>query len=442
MSDFTRREFLGTGSAALAGFGMSASDPRSASADDSVPPSDQLRFGAIGINGMGWNNTTALRAVDGVECVALCDVDRNVLEDRAAELEDVTGERPDLYGDYRRLLEDDDIDFVVIGTPDHWHCLQTIHACEAGKDVYVEKPLANSIGECLLMEEAVEKHGRVVQVGQWQRSSAHWQKAVEYLQSGALGTIRHTKAWAYMGWMDHLAPKPNQDPPDGVDYDMWLGPAPERPFNPNRFHFDFRWFWDYAGGLMTDWGVHLIDYVFKGMEVGGPNAVMSSGGKFGDPDGAAETPDTQQAIYTFDDFSMTWEHAVGIGEGPYEGRGHGVAFIGNNGTLVIDRSGWEVYPEVDDDRYKTEALPPRSGEGNALAVHAENFVAAIREGEALNCPVDAAANTAINAHLGNVAYKLGRAVTWDAEKHRFVDDAEANEHVWLSYRDPWTLPQS
>lgn len=441
MSDVTRREFLETGSAAFAGVGLSAAGVRSALADDAVPPSDQLRFGAIGINGMGWSNTTALRSIEGVECTALCDVDRNVLEDRAAELEDLSGDTPDLYDDYRRLLEDDALDFVVIGTPDHWHCLQMIHACQAGKDVYVEKPLANSIGECLLMQEAVEKHGRVVQVGQWQRSSPHWQDAVEYLQSGTLGTIRHTKAWAYMGWMEPLSPASKQDPPEGVDYDMWLGPAPERPFNPNRFHFDFRWFWDYAGGLMTDWGVHLIDYIFKGMEVGGPNAVMSTGGAFGYPDGASETPDTQQAIYTFDDFSMTWEHGVGVGVGPYEKRGHGVAFTGNNGTLVIDRSGWEVYPEVDGDAYRTDPLPPRSEEGNALERHAQNFVDAIREGESLNCPVDAAANTAVNAHLGNIAYKLGRDVSWNAEKNQFVDDAEANEHVWPSYRDPWTLPE-
>jgi predicted dehydrogenase len=437
VNDYTRREFLEAGSAALAGAGLSssASAPESQSA---VPPSDQLRFGVIGVNGMGWNNMGALRAIDGVECVALCDVDRNVLEKRAGQLEERRGATPTLYDDYRRMLEDDALDFVVIGTPDHWHCLQMVHACQAGKDVYVEKPLANSIAECDVMQAVVEKTGRVVQVGQWQRSSEHWQNAVDYLQSGALGSIRHAKAWAYIGWKGRLPKKPNQDPPDGVDYDMWLGPAPDRPFNPNRFHFSFRWYWDYAGGLMTDWGVHLIDYVLKGLDLGNPASVASMGGKYGYPDDAQETPDTQQALYKFDDLNMSWEHGLGIGNGPY-GRGHGVAFIGNNGTLVIDRSGWEVIPEVDGQEYETEALPPRSGEGG-LDAHARNFVASIRGDETPNAPVDVAANTAVNAHLGNVAVRVGRDVEWNAETRQFVDDPEANDLVRPSYRDPWTFP--
>lgn len=389
---------------------------------------------------MGWANMNALQQMEGVECTALCDVDRNRLDERATELEDRTGTTPDLYGDYRRLLEDDDLDFVVIGTPDHWHCLHLVHACEAGKHAYVEKPLGNSIAECDVMRQTVERTGRVVQVGQWQRSSDHWQAAVDYLQSGALGTIRHTKAWAYQGWMGRVDPKPDQDPPEGVDYDMWLGPAPERPFNPNRFHFDFRWYWDYAGGLMTDWGVHLIDYVLRGLELGNPQAVSSMGGKFGFPDDAQETPDTQQALYQFDTVDMTWEHATGIDNGSY-GRDHGVAFVGNNGTLVIDRGGWEVIPEVEDAAYKTEALPPREGEGG-LEAHARNFVSAIREDEPLNCPVDVAANTAVNAHLGNIAFRVGREVEWNADRRQFVDDADANALVRPSYRDPWTLPSA
>lgn len=167
MHDYTRREFLETGSTVLAGAGLSTTAPHTASADDSVPPSDRLRFGAIGINGMGWNDVAAHQKIEGVECVALCDVDRNVLEKRASELEDRTGKTPDLYDDYRQLLEDDALDFVVIGTPDHWHCLQMVHACQAGKDVYVEKPLGNTIAECDVMRRAAEKTGRVVQVGQW-----------------------------------------------------------------------------------------------------------------------------------------------------------------------------------------------------------------------------------------------------------------------------------
>ncbi len=438
MSDYTRREFLGTGSAVLAGAGLSGTVPQAASASDSVPPSDRLRFGAIGINGMGWANTNALLKVDGVECTALCDVDRNVLEERAGELEDQTGARPDLYEDYRRMLEDDTLDFVVIGTPDHWHCLPMVHACQAGKDVYVEKPLANTIGESLLMRDAAEKYGATVQVGQWQRSGTHWAAAVDYVQSGTLGTIRHVKAWIYNGG-ERLAPEPDEvSPPEGVDYDFWLGPAPERPFNPNRFHWNFRWFWDYAGGLMTDWGVHLLDYALLGMDVEQPRSVTGMGGKLGYPDGARETPDMMKALYDFDDFTVEWQHTHGIGAGRLYDRGHGVAFIGNHGTLVVDREGWEVLPEVEDDQYELDPIPPREGEGS-LDAHAANFVAAIREGETLNCPVDAAAETAVVAHLGNVAYKTGRTVRWNGEGREFAAD-EVNEHVWPSYRDPWSLP--
>lgn len=440
MNEYTRREFLEAGSAAAAGVGLGPmSSPTVRTEDTDVPPSDRLRFGVIGVNGMGWSNLQAHQQIEGVSCTALCDVDRSVLEKRAGELEDQTGTTPDLYDDYRRMLDDDALDFVIIGTPDHWHCLQMVHACQAGKDVYVEKPLGNTVAECDVMRRAAEKTGRVVQVGQWQRSDPHWQNAVEYLQSDALGQIRHTKAWAYMGWMGRVEPKPNQEPPKGVDYDLWLGPAPEQPFNPNRFHFTFRWYWDYAGGLMTDWGVHLIDYVLKGLDLGNPQSVSSMGGKYGFPDDAQETPDTQQALYQFEGVNMTWEHAVGIDNGSYD-RDHGVAFIGNKGTLVIDRGGWQVIPEVEEGQYETEALPPREGEGNGLELHARNFVASIRGNETPNAPIDAAANTAVNAHLGNVAFRVGRDLEWDAEARRFVDAPEANALVEPTYRDPWTLP--
>ena len=439
MSDFSRRQFLGTGSAALVGAGLASAPAVHTRASDGVAPNDRLQVGLIGCNGMGWANLEAHQKLDGVDTVALCDVDQNVLDRRAPQLEEMTGEQPTLYRDYRDMLANDDIDVVIIATPDHWHCLPMVEACEAGKDVYVEKPLANSIGECYVMMDAAERTGAVVQVGQWQRSAPHWQNAVDYLQSGVLGEIRHTKAWSYVNWKGRLPVEPDQEPPAGVDYDFWLGPAPDRPFNPNRFHFTFRWYWDYAGGLMTDWGVHLIDYIFYGMDVGQPTSVMSTGGKYGFPDDARQTPDTQQALYTFDNFSMTWEHAIGLGNGPY-GRSHGVAFVGNKGTLVIDRSGWEVIPEVRDGEYMVEALPPRSG-SSGLDAHAENFVASIKGEATPNCPVDTAANTAINAHLGNIAYKLGRRVDWDADARQFTGDAEANDHIWPTYRDPWTLPR-
>lgn len=440
MSDFTRREFLEAGSAVFAGAGLATTFPHVVSAKKAVPPSDQLRFGVIGVNGMGWANLQTHRRIDGVECTALCDVDRNVLDERAAELEAMTGETPTLYEDYRRLLEDDDLDFVVIATPDHWHCLQTVHACEAGKDVYVEKPLANSIGECLTMVEAAEKHGTLVQVGQWQRSGSHWAAAVDYVQSGTLGTIRHVKTWIHSRGVSRLEPASNASVPEGVNYDLWLGPAPERSFDPNRFHHTWRFFWDYGGGTMTDWGVHLLDYALLGMSVQQPQSVVGMGGKFAYPDGATETPDTQKALYRFDGFTVEWGHANGVGSSSPYGRSHGVAFIGEHGTLVVDRGGWEVLPEVDDEEYALQAIPPREG-GGGLDAHAENFVAAIREGAELNCPIEAAANTAIVAHLGNIANRVHDHVAWDSDEQRFVDAPAADKFVWPAYRSPWTLPE-
>ena len=200
------------------------------------------------------------------------------------------------------------------------------------------------------MVAAKQYHKRVVQVGQWQRSNQHWADAIAYVQSGGIGHVRKVKAWAYMGWMKRVDPQPDQATPAGVDYDRWLGPASLRPFNPNRFHFSWRWYWDYAGGLMTDWGVHLMDIALLGMKAEAPRSVSALGGAYGYPGSAMETPDTQTAIYDFGDYSMEWEHAVGISKGPYGGHDHGVAFVGETGTLVVDRSKWRVIPEVADDK--------------------------------------------------------------------------------------------
>jgi predicted dehydrogenase len=409
-----------------------------------VAPSDQVRVGVIGVNGMGFHNLGSILKIPEVECGALCDVDASVLNRRATEVERNTGVKPRLHSDFRAMLDDPNIDAVIIGTPDHWHCLMLVLACEAGKDVYVEKPLANSIGECGLMIAAAEKYGRVVQAGQWQRSGKHWTDATEYARSGEIGRIRLVKAWAYQGWMKAIPVKPDQPAPEGVDYDMWLGPAPSRPFNPNRFHFNFRWFWDYAGGLMTDWGVHMIDMVHYGMGDAGPKRVAANGGKFAYPDDASETPDTLQAVFEFDDYSMLWEHATGIDLGPYE-RNHGVAFIGNRGTVVVDRGGWEVLPESETIggklSYLTKSMPPqRISDDGGLDAHMRNFVECIKTREKPKCHPAVAARAAVTAHLGNIAFKTGRQLTWDDATQSFPDDAEANALLWPTYRSPWELP--
>ena len=228
-------------------------------------PGEQVNIGAIGIKGMGWADLTAASKVPGVNIVALCDVDQNVLDGRMKDLKElnVDAGKVKTYNDYRKLLEQKDIDAVIIGTPDHWHALIMIDACMAGKHVYCEKPVGNSIAECRAMQSAQKKYDRVVQVGQWQRSQQHFKNAVDFVRSGQLGNIRTVKVWCYQDWMKPGPVVPDTAPPPGVDYAKWLGPAQKRPFNSSRFHFNFRWFWDYAGGLMTDWGVHLLDYGFS-----------------------------------------------------------------------------------------------------------------------------------------------------------------------------------
>jgi predicted dehydrogenase len=393
---------------------------------------------------MGFQNLRSILKIPEVECGALCDVDASVLNKRAEEVEASARVKPTLYSDFRGLLEDPDIDAVIIGTPDHWHCLIMVMACEAGKDVYVEKPLANSIGECGLMVAAAERYGTVVQAGQWQRSGSHWSDAAAYARSGEIGRIRLVKAWAYQGWMKAIPVKPDEPVPEGVDYDMWLGPAPVRPFNPNRFHFNFRWFWDYAGGLMTDWGVHMIDMVHYGMGDRGPTRVMANGGKFAYPDDASETPDTMQAAFEFDDYSMLWEHATGIDLGPYE-RNHGVAFIGNRGTVVVDRGKWEVLPETEDidgkRSYLTTPMPVQQRrDDGGLDAHMVNFVECIKSRRQPTCNAAVAARAAVTAHLGNIAFKTGRRLTWDDAAQSFPGDAQANALLRPTYRAPWKLP--
>jgi len=311
-----------------------------------------------------------------------------------------------------------------------------VDAVKAGKHVYVEKPLGNSIQECEAMVMAAEKYKRIVQVGQWQRSQQHFKDAMDFVHSGKLGKVRLVKAWAYQGWMKSIPVKPDTAVPAGVHYDKWLGPAKSRAFNPNRFHFEFRWFWDYAGGLMTDWGVHMLDYALMGMKVSDPKSIMAAGGKFAYPDDAAETPDTLTTVFEFDDFNIQWEHANGIDLGPYN-RNHGVSFIGNKGTLVVDRQGWEVIPEGD----RMEAVPLQPSKDDGLKMHMHNFVAAIQKNDSsiLNAPVQIGAHIAIFSQMGNIAYKTGKKLYWDKQSRKFTDD-QANNYLRAQYNNGFEFP--
>jgi predicted dehydrogenase len=436
----SRRKFIRNSAFTLAGVGLGSTIPWTLNATGKkIAPGDKIVIGLIGCKGMGFANLKAFLQHPEVECGALCDIDQRVLEERIADIGTIRNKKPLAYNDYRKLIENDDIDAVIIATPDHWHCLQTVNALESGKDIYIEKPLANSIHECNVMVNAAREYGKIIQVGQWQRSDPHWQEAVDFIRSGKLGGIRLVKVWSYVGWKGALPILPDEPVPPGVDYDMWLGPASKRPFNRNRFHFTFRWFWDYAGGLMTDWGVHLLDYALFGMNEYAPKSVISSGGKYAFPEDSMETPDTQQAIYEFDKFGILWEHTIGIYGGNY-GRGHGVAFIGENGTLVVDRNGWEVIPEIKNNAPLMEAVPFQKAEGKGLELHVKNFLDCIKTRVKTNASIETGAHIAKLAHLGNIAYRTGRKIFWDAENNSIINDDVANRLTIPAYREPWKLP--
>jgi predicted dehydrogenase len=344
-----------------------------------------------------------------------------------------------LYKDWRRVIDLKDVDAVIIGTPDHWHCLPTIQAAQAGKDIYVEKPLSNTIEECDLMVKAVRKYGRVAQVGQWQRSDPHWNEAATYLRAGNIGRIRTVKVWAYQDAKPTLPVKPDSTPPAGVDYDMWLGPAPKRPFNEYRFHYNFRFFWDYAGGLMSDWGVHLLDYALEGMGADLPSQIFGAGGKLAYPADAMETPDTLMATYRYKDFNIIWDHACGINHGLFDKK-EGLAFYGELGTLVLTRAGWEVLPVYVDKVPRMEAVPFKQGEGKGLYNHVGNFLNCIKSRQLPAADIAIGAKVAKMSHLANISCRVQHEIYWDNAENRITGDAKAEALSKAYYRAPWTLP--
>ncbi|MBE7169438.1 MAG: Gfo/Idh/MocA family oxidoreductase [Williamsia sp.] len=440
----TRRKFLQQSSLTLGGGVLAASLNNSAFAylKSGVAPSDQLNIGAIGVNGMGWSDVTAAVKIPGVNLVAICDVDKNVLDKRMNDMAKikVDATKVKTYTDYKQLLDRKDIDAVIIGTPDHWHALIMIEACQAGKDVYCEKPVGNSIGECRAMVKAQLRYNKAVQAGQWQRSQQHFRDAVDFVQSGQLGNIRTVKVWCYQGWMKPGPVVPDSAPPPGVDFAKWLGPAPTRSFNSSRFHFNFRWFWDYAGGLMTDWGVHLIDYGLLGMKSPIPKSVSALGGRFAYPDLYEETPDTLTTLYEFDGFNMVWDSAMGIDNGSYN-RDHGIAYIGNNGTLILNRGGWEVIEEKQSKNKVSKAFEKSSD--NGLDKHMQNFVDVVksRKMEDLHCPIQAGAHVATVSQMGNIAFKSGKKLEWDAKKECFTDAAINDKYMIKEYHNGYKLPK-
>ncbi len=419
-----------------------------ASASRILGANDRIRLALVGCGGMGRGDLRDMLRAGKTDAVALCDVDDSQVDRAQKDVVSEFGQKAELLTrDFRHVLDRDDVDAVIVATPDHWHALPTVEACKAGKDVYVEKPLAITVWEGRQMVDAARKYERVVQMGTQQRSGVQYLEAKEYLESGKLGRVRLVRCWAYLDWKGETPHQPDGPAPDGVDYDMWLGPAPERPFNRNRFHFNFRWYWDYSGGLMTDWGAHMIDIANWYMGIKSPTSAMSVGGKFAYPQDAMQAPDTQQVLYEFPDFSMIWEHALGVGRGPAD-REHGVLLHGENGILIVDRHGWEVLPETDRigkpaREYRSAAVPHqayRPDREDMHLDHVQNFLQCMRTRERPRSDVEISHDSMIGCHLGNAAVRTGRRVYWDVENERVVDDPEAEAIMYRRpYREPWAL---
>jgi predicted dehydrogenase len=453
-----RREFVASTSAALV-----AGENASAASGQPVPANERLRGGFIGVGGMGQSNLRDFLRMDDVEVVAICDVWQGNLNRalKMAERQKTGKAKP--YSDFRKLLERKDIDFVVVSTPDHWHAIPAIMACESGKDVYVEKPLSHTIYEGRKMVEAARANQRVVQAGTQQRSGEHYQEAVKLIQNGGLGKISHVKAYNHGNESPFgMGSPPDTKPPKGLDWDFWLGPAPVAPFNPNRFLGTFRWFWDYSGGKLTDWGTHHIDIIHWAMETNAPKSVDMMGGKYVLTDNR-ETPDTVEAVFDYGHFLLTYSNRNCNSRDPVRW-GYGIEFYGSEGSMFLDRDGYEVFPEV---QSRGES-PPReftleqresdrpswqrsrrqlkgrtqylTGEGSEQHItHVRNFLDCVKSREEPASDVEIAHRSTSAPHLANISYKVGRRINWDAENEQVIGDAEANRLVTKEYRAPWKI---
>ncbi len=324
----TRRQFIGKTSAAAAGIALSFN---ARSYAQSRGANEKLVFGLIGSGQMGRANMNKFVSLGLGEVAAVCDVDEKHMDAAVADVTKAGKPAPKKIKDFRQLLENKDINAVIIGTPDHWHAIPFIAACEAGKDIYCEKPISHSFVEAKAMLNAAKRFKNVVQIGTWQRSQKHFRDAVDFVRSGKMGDVSICRGWNVNpvgSYTSNIGKQTPQNPPPELDWNFWLGPAPSRGYQPNRCHFQWRWFFDYGGGLMTDWGVHMLDICLLGMNQTDPVSVSAVGGIFATDDDR-DTPDTMIATYQFPKFVMTWEHRFNNERGLDGGMNHGTEFIGS-----------------------------------------------------------------------------------------------------------------
>ncbi len=444
----------------IAGSGIAGAMSQRPTTARPVPASDRIRVGVIGHGGMGHMDMLDFMRNPEVDVVAVCDVRRRSI-DRAME---AAGGKAKAYGDYRRLLEQKDIDAVIIATPDHWHALMCVDACSAGKDVYVEKPVSRCVREGRLMVEAARRHNRVVQVGLQQRSGTHFQRAVKYIQDGRLGAIHYVQCWIHMiADPQGIGFTQDSEPPTDIDWGLWLGPAPSIPYNANRSR-TWRFFFDYAGGMITDWGTHLIDIAQWAMNVKAPLTAMGCGGKYYMKD-QREIPDTQQVVFEYPgfllNFSCLWHSTYGHNGDPgWKPFGsYGILFNGSRGSLFVDRAGFEIVPqgrsksegqsqtfrEAFDDLaglgiyFTTDVQAERSTTSLQHVPHVRNFLDCLKSRKRPVADIEIGHEVTATCHIGNIAYRTGEKIVWDAQAERITNNAKANELLTRRYAEPWKL---
>jgi predicted dehydrogenase len=389
-------------------------------ADGLPPASERVRLGFIGVRNRGLQNLSPMMK----NAVAVCDVDRNVMAIAKDKVEKANGGTCLVYDDYRKMLENKDIDAVVISTPDHWHALQTIHACEAGKDVYCEKPLTLVVDEGKAMVAAARRYNRIVQTGSQQRSDNRFRTAAELVRNGKLGKIK-TVTVGLPGPNFKGPAVADGQPPSELNYDMWLGPAPMKPYNELHVHYYFRFFWDYSGGQMTNFGAHDLDITqwALGMDESGP--ISAEGTATYPKSGWYETPER---------FDVTYTYANGVVVKAGQAYKGGVTFEGEKGTIHVNRSKLTVEP--------AELNEPLSGSDIRLydsKDHYRNFLECVKTRKLPICDVAIGHRSATVCHIGNIAIRTGRKLTWDPEKEQVVGDAEQAKMTSYPYRKPWKL---
>jgi predicted dehydrogenase len=419
MTDPNRRTFLMTtaGSIALAAGGAVAS----------ASPNERVGIAIIGVRGRGNELAGEFAKRENVEVAALCDIDDASFPKAVKTVESSSGKTPRTEKDFRKLLDDPSIDAVVIAAPDHWHALMAVMACQAGKDVYTEKPASHNLIEGRRMVQAARKYDRVVQLGTQRRSARYVMDAVEHLRNGGIGKVGLARAWIHQKRQPIGKGQPGIVP-DGVDYDMWQGPALDRPFYANRFHYNWHWFWNWGTGELGNNGVHGVDVARWGLGVDAPLRVVSGGGKYVFDDDQ-EVPDTQVVTWEFPDNAIVWEHRMWSKHG-LEGDSFGTAFYGDNGTLIVDGKGWRV-----------EDGPKAGGPAtDSQGEHVRNFLDCVKSRKAPNAEIEIGHLSTRLCHIGNIAHRVGRKLTFDAASESFPSDEDANALLGRSYSKRFEMP--